>query len=85
MQGVKFATLDQLAEIVDQKTAEKIREYFDAGDNGGGESTEGTEDTGKEEHNPSPPRAETPSQKALGRSGPYREDTENPEGDEGKS
>ncbi|HEX8960607.1 MAG TPA: helix-hairpin-helix domain-containing protein, partial [Geobacteraceae bacterium] len=30
VQGVKFATLEQLAEIVGEKTAESIREYFDA-------------------------------------------------------
>jgi excinuclease ABC subunit C len=30
VQGVKFATLDQLAEIVDEKTAGKIRDYFDS-------------------------------------------------------
>jgi excinuclease ABC subunit C len=35
VQGVKFATLDQLAEIVDEKTAEKIREYFDSAEGGG--------------------------------------------------
>jgi excinuclease ABC subunit C len=43
VQGVKFATLDQLAEIVDEKTAEKIREYFDSS-----ESETGAEDTDKE-------------------------------------
>jgi excinuclease ABC subunit C len=35
VQGVKFATLDQLAEIVDERTAEKIREYFDSAEGGG--------------------------------------------------
>ncbi len=30
VQGVKFATLEQLADIVGEKTAESIREYFDA-------------------------------------------------------
>ena len=35
VQGVKFATMDQLAEIVDEKTAEKIREYFDSADTAG--------------------------------------------------
>ncbi len=35
VQGVKFATMDQLAEIVDEKTAAKIREYFDSADTTG--------------------------------------------------
>jgi excinuclease ABC subunit C len=43
VQGVKFATLDQLAEIVDEKTAEKIREYFDSAETSG--TTPDAEDT----------------------------------------
>jgi len=44
VQGVKFATLDQLAEIVDEKTAEKIREYFDSTDTSGAPSEPDTQD-----------------------------------------
>jgi excinuclease ABC subunit C len=47
VQGVKFATLDQLAEIVDEKTAEKIREYFDSADSTG--TAPGAEDKGVED------------------------------------
>ncbi|MFZ4619863.1 MAG: helix-hairpin-helix domain-containing protein [Bacteroidota bacterium] len=40
VQGVKFATAEQLAEVVGEKTAQKIQEYFDTEDPAVAQKTE---------------------------------------------